>query len=108
MKENEDALHSRYVIDGIVGEATPAELLNECMEYPFEDDITERIFSDIVDETIEAPLSSYSYDNSAVDAHIEKTSEVAGIERQFRMLYPSHFTRLQIAQALISRIWSKS
>ena len=33
MKENESALYSRYVIDGIVGEATPAELLNECIDW---------------------------------------------------------------------------
>lgn len=107
MKENENALHSRYVIDGIVGEATPAELLNECMEYPFEDELTTGSFSDIVDETIEAPLQSFTYDSSSVNEHIERTAEVAGAERPFRMLYPEHFTRLQIAQALISRIWSK-
>ena len=107
MKENENALHSRYVIDGIVGEATPAELLNECMEYPFEDELTTGSFSDIVDEAIEAPLQSFTYDSSSVNEHIERTAEVAGAERPFRMLYPEHFTRLQIAQALISRIWSK-
>ncbi len=107
MKENENALHSRYVIDGIVGEATPAELLNECMEYPFDEDISEGEFCDIVDETIEAPLLSYSYDISSVQEHLEKTAETAGSERPFRMLYPGHFTKLQIAQALISRIWSE-
>ena len=107
MKENENALHSRYVIDGIASEATPAELLNECMEYPFEDDLAPGRFSDIVDETIEAPLQSFTYESSAVQEHLEKTAETAGGERPFRMLYPAHFTRLQIAQALISRIWSK-
>ena len=107
MKENENALHSRYVIDGIVGEATPAELLNECMEYPFEDELGTAGFSDIVDETIEAPLQSFAYDGSVVYENLERTAEIAGAERPFRMLYPAHFTRLQIAQALISRIWSK-
>ena len=28
-------------------------------------------------------------------------------ERPFRMLYPEHFTRLQIAKALLSRLWSE-
>ena len=107
MKENENALHSRYVIDGILCEATPAELLNECMEYPFYDEITAGEFKDIVDETIEAPLSSFTYDSSSYEEHLEETAREAGEERSFRMLYPGHFTRLQIAQALISRIWSK-
>lgn len=107
MKENENALHSRYVIDGTVGEATPAELLNECMEYPFEEDIATLQFCDIVDETIEPPLSAHSYDSSKIQEYIGMTSSGIGSERPFRMLYPGHFTRLQIAQALIGRIWSK-
>ena len=107
MKENESALYSRYVIDGIMGEATPAELLNECMEYPFEEDFQTKDFKDIVDETIEPPLSASTYDSDQIDELLERTTAGAGTERSFRMLYPDHFTRLQIAQALISRIWSK-
>ena len=107
MKENESALYSHYVIDGIMGEATPAELLNECMEYPFDDDFLTGNFKDIVDETIEPPLSATAYDSDQVDELLEMTTAGAGVERSFRMLYPDHFTRLQIAQALISRIWSK-
>ena len=107
MKENESALYSRYVIDGIMGEATPAELLNECMEYPFEDDFQTKEFKDIVDETIEPPLAASAYDCDQIDELLRKTTAGVGAERSFRMLYPDHFTRLQIAQALISRIWSK-
>ena len=33
MKENESALYSHYIIDGVRQEMTPAELLDECMEY---------------------------------------------------------------------------
>ena len=81
MKENESALYSRYVIDGIVGEASPAELLNECMEYPFEDDFITGHFSDIVDETIEPPLSASAYDSSQAEELMQKTAEAAGTER---------------------------
>ena len=107
MRENESALYSHYVIDGIMGEATPAELLNECMEYPFDDDFLVGDFKDIVDETIEPPLSASTYNSEQVDKLLELTTAGAGAERSFRMLYPDHFTRVQIAQALISRIWSK-
>ena len=31
MKEKESALYSQYIIDGIRCDATPAELLEECM-----------------------------------------------------------------------------
>ena len=107
MKENESALYSRYVIDGLLGEATPAELLNECMEYPFDEEYLSGNFRDIVDETIEPPLSASTYDSSNVDELLLMTTAGAGAERSFRMLYPDHFTGLHIAQALISRIWSK-
>ena len=33
MKENESALYSHYIIDGIRQDMTPADLLDECMEY---------------------------------------------------------------------------
>ena len=33
MKENESALYSQYIIDGIRSDMTPADLLDECMEY---------------------------------------------------------------------------
>ena len=107
MKENESALYSRYVIDGIMGEATPAELLNECMEYPFDEELLTGNYNDIVDETIEPPLSASTYDSSQTEELLKMTEAGAEAERSFRMLYPDHFTRLQIAQALISRIWSK-
>ena len=107
MKENESALYSRYVIDGILSEATPAELLNECMEYPFDEDFHEVNFKDIVDESIEPPLSASYYESADIDDLLKTSTAGAETERSFRMLYPDHFTRLQIAQALISRIWSK-
>ena len=34
MTEKESALYSQYIIDGIRHEATPADLLEECMRYP--------------------------------------------------------------------------
>ena len=33
MKEQESALFSEYIIDGIRCESTPADMLKECMEY---------------------------------------------------------------------------
>ena len=52
MKEKESALYSQYIIDGIRCDATPAELLEECLEFPdgMDEDSTE--FDDIIDVRI--------------------------------------------------------
>ena len=110
MKENESALYSQYIIDGIRCEMTPAELLDECMECPDEvmaDGEVALCFNDIIDESTEPPLSSFQYDRSRFDEYLARTCAASAEEREFTMLYPDHFTRLQISRALISRLWSE-
>ena len=58
MTEKESALYSHYIIDGVRLDMTPAELLDECMDY--DDFISGGGFGDIVDESIEPPLSSFA------------------------------------------------
>lgn len=110
MKENESALYSQYIIDGIRSDMTPADLLDECMEYA-DNDVSGNEgfgkFSDIVDESTEPPLSSFTFDISDSDEYISLTAAASFEEREFTMLYPEQFTRLQIAKALISRLWSE-
>ena len=105
MTEKESALYSHYIIDGVRLDMTPAELLDECMEdegfYPGTG------FGDIIDESTEPPLSAFVYENSKEKEYLAKTTAAALEERPFRMLYPEHFTRLQIAKALLGRLWSK-
>ncbi len=83
---------------------TPAELLEECMEY--EDSPFQYGFSDIIDESTEPPLISFTYEQEKEAEYLQQTMESSIEERDFRMLYPEHFTRLQIAKALLSRLWS--
>ena len=83
MKENESALYSRYVIDGLLGEATPAELLNECMEYPFDDELLTGNFKDIVDETIEPPLSASTAHLYPVNQRLHREHEHRAPPRLF-------------------------
>ena len=110
MKENESALYSQYIIDGIRQDMTPAELLDECMEYT-DNEASENEcfgkFADIVDESTEPPLSSFKYENHRQQEYIRLTEAATCEEREFTMLYPEQFTRLQIAKALISRLWSE-
>jgi phosphoribosylformylglycinamidine synthase len=105
MTEKESALYSHYIIDGMRLDMTPAELLDECMDEEGFNPGTG--FGDIIDESTEPPLSAFVYDNSKEQEYLAKTTAAAHEERPFRMLYPEHFTRLQIAKALLGRLWSK-
>lgn len=107
MKEKESALYSQYIIDGIRCDATPAELLEECLEFPdgMDEDSTE--FDDIIDESTEPPLTEFAFDASKTSEYIKQISEKITPDRPFSLLYPEHFTRLQIAQALLNRLWSE-
>ena len=105
MTEKESALYSHYIIDGTRQDATPAELMNECMEFP--DPEMTGSFADIIDESTDPPVTSFTYDCTLNSHYAEQTKAASLSERPFRMLYPSHFTKLQIAKSLLSRLWSK-
>ena len=57
MKEKESALYSQYIIDGTRCDATPAELLEECLEFPEGTDEDSTEFDDIIDESTEPTRS---------------------------------------------------
>ena len=106
MKGKESALYSHYIIDGLKCDMTPAELLDECMHES--DGILELPeFDDIIDEPTEAPLSLFTPDSSKHEEYLEQTLAASNEERQFMMLYPEHFTRMQIAKTLMGRLWSE-
>lgn len=105
MTEKESALYSHYIIDGIRQDTTPADLMNECLEFP-DPEITGS-FADIIDESTDPPVTSFTYDYSLNGHYAKQTAAASVTERAFRMLYPMHFTRLQVTKALLSRLWSK-
>ena len=105
MTEKESALYSHYIIDGIRLDMTPAELLDECMED--EGFASGTGFGDILDESTEPPLSAFTYNAEKESEYLARTTAASNEERPFRMLYPEHFTRLQIAKALLGRLWSE-
>ena len=105
MKGKESALYSHYIIDGLRCDMTPAELLDECM-YESDGLLELPEFDDIIDEPTEAPLSVFEPDSSQHEKYLEQTLAASSEERQFMMLYPEHFTRMQIAKTLLGRLWS--
>ena len=107
MTEKESALYSQYIIDGIRCDATPAELLDECIR---EGDIRNPApsgFQDIIDESTDPPVTSFVYDSSNDNKYLEDCLENLVHDRPFRLLYPGAFTRQRIAKALIDRIWNE-
>ena len=107
MKEKESALYSQYIIDGVRCDTTPAELLGECMEFPDFADEDSSDYDDIIDESTEPPLTLPESASDIFEDCIARLSESANQERPFSLLYPRHCTRLQIAKALLSRLWSE-
>lgn len=105
MTEKESALYSHYIIDGVRQDTTPADLMNECLQFP-DPEITGN-FADIIDESTDPPVTSFTYDCSLNGHYAEQTTAASVNERPFRMLYPRHFTGLQIAKSLLSRLWSE-
>lgn len=107
MTEKESALHSQYIIDGIRHEITPAGLLDECLRDTRIIHPDAEGCADIIDESIDPPVSTFTYDNSLNEEYLSMCIAAGGDERTFRMLYPDTFTRQRIAYALLDRMWNE-
>ncbi len=105
MTEKESALYSQYIIDGVRFEATPADLLEECARDPQPSD--HEGYADIVDESTDPPVTTFTYDNARNQEYMEACVEASAESRTFRMLYPDAFTRQRIASTLLNRLWNE-
>lgn len=107
MTEKESALHSQYIIDGIRYDITPAGLLDECLRDSHIIHPDAEGCKDIIDESIDPPVSTFTYDNYLNSRYLELCLGASSEERTFRMLYPDVFTRQRIAYALLDRLWNE-
>ncbi len=105
MTEKESALHSQYIIDGVRFEATPADLLEECARFPHTH--MREGCDDIVDESIDPPVTTFTYDSARNSEYMDACVKATEKERAFRMLYPDTFTRQRIAFTLLDRLWNE-
>ncbi len=104
MAEKDSALYSQYIIDGVRFDATPADLLDECAKSP---EVHENEgFADIIDESMDPPVTSFTYDSSQNMEYIGACLRHSRERRTFRMLYPDAFTRQRIAYTLLDRLWN--
>ena len=107
MTEKESALYSQYIIDGVKYDATPAELLEECMRTSGSIRPEKDSHADIVDDSTDPPVTTFTYENDRDPEYLRACMEASEEERTFRMLYPDTFTRQRIAYALIDRLWNQ-
>lgn len=107
MTEKESALYSQYIIDGVKYDATPAELLEECMRNVPAAWPGSGSHADIIDESTEPPVTTFTYDNERDLEYLKTCMKASKDERTFRMLYADTFTRQRIAYALIDRLWNQ-
>ena len=107
MTEKQSALHSQYIIDGCRCDTTPAELLDECLRDTHIIHPDAQGCADIIDESIDPPVSTFTYDRSRNEEYLGLCLNATSHERTFRLLYPDAFTRQRIAYALIDRLWNE-
>ncbi len=109
MKRNPDVFYSRYVIDGVRQDVTPADMLDECM-LPVEnraDEADEEELPEIWDEKLDVPPENMEYSAAQIPAYIKEVTDAAPAaqDREFNVLYPESFARQRVAASLIDTLW---
>lgn len=90
------ALYSKYIINGVQQDCSPAELLGDVV--PPHD------YGVIVDETVDPALETHEWDARKVD---EYSARVARARRALPLPYADVYTRCRVAEALIEALWRK-
>ena len=114
-------MFSRYVLDGIRQDVTPAELLEECMipannaetascdsdDADFAAGEAATAAQDIWDECLDQSPESLKCTEEDFASLLEKVTAASSPaqDRSFELLYPESFTRARIASALIDCLW---
>ena len=101
MAEKQSALHSCYIIDGILQELTPARMLDECMVGKRE--APESAEGQIIDESVEPMIVPAIYDDEKVHYYISRILNSASAPLQ--PAFAGFRTRSAIATALIDTLW---
>ncbi len=114
MNKDIDALFSEYVIDGALTDATPADMLKECI---CQKD-WERIFAGrnkpvqlhtVVDETSDHDPAPFKYDPGKVDQYLaditKKLKELHGQSDPVNRNHPFSSARILVAESILKAIW---
>lgn len=96
------ALYSKYIIDGIQQELTPADMLDSVLESQDSAPGAEEEFEPIADESIDPGVTPLSLDPDRVEEYLRLTM---GDSNTLPFAFAGPYTRGRIAGALIDSIW---
>lgn len=99
MKEE---LVSKYIIDGVPQDLTPAKLLAAVAVNP--EPGLEDGAETIIDESLDLPFESHDWRVADIDKY---SSLVESFQRQLPITFAGTYTRQRVASALIDAIWRK-
>ena len=93
------ALYSKFIIDGVPQELTPAALLAPVMEKVPDQ---EPAGGTVLDETIDPAPGTITLDPSCTDSYL---AAIENVERAIPVPFADSCTRGRIAEALIDSVW---
>lgn len=93
------ALHSKYIIDGIPRELTPAGILSSVMERVPEPGTGADV---IIDESFDPAPGPILLDSSRIEEYLHK---ISGLQAQVSVPFAAPSTRGRVAAALIDTMW---
>jgi len=94
-----DALNSHYIIDGILQELTPAQILEEVAVGEVKSAPADY---EIVDESPEPTFGLLDVDPARIFEYLERLSDVNPV---LPLSFAAEYTRAKIAESLINSIW---
>lgn len=101
MKENCSAIFSEYIIDGVLMDARPVDMLSSGV-----DTQKDAIYEQIVDESLDLPLAPEDYDEDKLQEYLCLTVSALGKkERAIQYAYSAFHTKLIIAVSIIASAW---
>lgn len=98
MSKDKSLLYSKYIIDGVPQDLTPAQMMGDpgCAEAP----VT------IVDETLDPSPAGFAFDLEKIGEYLEAVRSVSKLS-VFPHAFSEEYTRGMISKSLIDALWKK-
>lgn len=102
--ELQSALFSRYIIDGLARELTPAQILGPLCPDGGKEPEDGVQYEPVMDESLDPSLMPHDFDPAKVDEYL---TAVLGEKRELPLPYAGGYTRAKVAEALLDALWKK-
>jgi len=98
---NREAFYSQYVINGVPGELTPAEILDAVCENPSVPVFSETV---IVDEVEEPVLQSFLFNSSCQEKYFDLVRDAS---KKVSFAFAGTYSKSRIASVILDTLWKK-